>query len=245
MLIIGIAIGATYAFFQYNKIGTKTLSFETGSINLELGEVGNGITLSDQFPMSDEAGIIQETTYNFTISGYNTGTDPIYYEVLAVPGSDVVDKTRFNDDEIKLYITDGIGTPVYGPNSPYEMSSNGSPLIVDTIPGGTPQASPVTRSYILRLWLNTERILISETDYVPGKNRYTQTEFQNKYASVKIQVRGDMAPKTMPTILLKINTDLSANLYTPEGDTDQIFVVGTASDDNYKPNNYLWYSGKM
>ncbi len=48
-----------------------------------------------------------------------------------------------------------------------------------------------------------------------------------------------------PTILEKINTDLSANLYTPAGDNDQTFIVGTASDDNYKPNNYLWYSGKM
>ncbi len=245
LLIIGIAIGATYAFFQYNKIGTKTLSFETGSINLQLGEVGNGITLTDQFPMSDEAGISQATTYNFTISGYNTGTEPIYYEVVAVPGGDVAGKTRFNDDEIKLYITDGTGVPVYGPTPTFELSNSESKLFIDTIPGGTPVATPVTRSYFLRIWLNSERILISETDYVSGKNRYTPTEFQSKYASVKIQVKGDMTPKTIPTLLEKINTNLSANFYNRPGDSDQTFIVGTSSDDNYKPNNYLWYSGKL
>lgn len=247
VLVIVVTAGISYAFFYYFRQGTKNLTFETGSIRLELGEIGEGISLVDQFPINDEEGMALNETYTFTITGYNTGTIPIYYDISAVLGNEIEGKTRFNDDEIKIYITDELGTPVFGAESPTGLKEMGeSILVTDIIPGRTPKATPIIKTYVLRLWITNDRVWISETDHPEGKNTYTPTEFKNRYFSMKIKVTGNMTPRiTGRNLVTAINEDLAKNLYTPAGDTDQTFIVGTASDTNYKPNNYLWYSGKL
>ena len=54
-----VTLGVSYSIFNYAKQGEKESSITTGSITFiytENDNVGNGIVLTDSFPISDEEG---------------------------------------------------------------------------------------------------------------------------------------------------------------------------------------------
>ena len=217
-----ITVAASYAFFSYSKLGLTDNTLQTGSIKFiynESNRVGNGISLTDAMPMTDEVGKAQDKYFDFSVTG-TSGTSKLNYEITArkVTGSDNL------DEYVKMYLT-----KVNGNNETQKVLSiyddlsdstnaiavlnNEKTLYRDSIPVG---ATDYTENYRLRMWLNndtndgsvleytqtetgvcSDTTYTNETDCVAAHKDWTRTAvpMSSKVFTVKINVyaNGEMA----------------------------------------------------
>lgn len=168
--IVGIAVlviavvGVSFAFFTYSKQGTTNNVITTGSIAFEFKEDVNGLTLSNQFPQTIEAGKTNDT-FDFNVTGKIPNTmSPIAYTVYAVPGAAVEGKTKLKNSEIDFYVTTTGGTVVaaYATGAPVgdEIDGAGLKIAEGTIPAS---GAEVVHSYSMTMWVN-DTVTISDTD---------------------------------------------------------------------------------
>ena len=92
-------VGLSYAWLQLTLRGEKELTLRAGTLELSLDDsMGEGITMADVVPISDEEGLAS-SGYTFTLE--NTGNVDSNYEIylddLEIPESD----TRMKDNFIK------------------------------------------------------------------------------------------------------------------------------------------------
>ncbi len=102
LLLVTLTVGVTYAFFNYAGQGTKENTITTGSLTFVYNEKGTGITLTNQFPMTDTNGkALAEAgnVFNFQVTGNATGGD-IQWEVNATKVSGTLP-----DNMVKVYLT--------------------------------------------------------------------------------------------------------------------------------------------
>lgn len=179
-----------FCFFINNSYGTKNLAVEYGKIFMNLNELSEGASLTNLYPKTDEEGINQRTSFDFSVSGYNSGSKRLYYDIFAVQGSNISEKTRFNDNEISIYLTDNLGNILYGPSPATGLSEDGCELIkMRSILGGDDE-NLIIHNYILKVWLNDSVVISNTETYIPNKTIYTTSQIKNKYFSVKIKVEG-------------------------------------------------------
>ncbi|MCI5967784.1 MAG: cadherin-like beta sandwich domain-containing protein, partial [Tenericutes bacterium] len=107
LILLVVTIGTSFAFFNYAKKGTTENSIKLGEITFkytENGTNGNGITITDAFPISDEEGKTKTDKgnyFDFKVEANSTRSN-IEYEVVAEP-------TKNNTlplDAIKFYLTE-------------------------------------------------------------------------------------------------------------------------------------------
>jgi len=86
LLVVGVAIGVTYAFFNYTKTGSAN-TVSTGRLSFN-AEQGDEVTLSDLFPISATGAITPETPGVGSVTVHVTGDtnygEGIEYLVTAV-----------------------------------------------------------------------------------------------------------------------------------------------------------------
>ena len=228
LLMIGLIVGASYAAFQYGKIGTTLNSITTGSITMSYEETDNTISLTGALPTRDATGKVRLTPgeyFDFTVSSTITGNTNINYEISA---KDVTTAERKIDgSNIKLYLTRLTETGEEALMAPETYNEETSANNYTGRPSGemslytSSMNSSESNNYRLRMW-------VSE-DYNP------QGDGGNLEFSVKINVYGqDRVAEEVSTVLL--NNIPKENQYDDDRDT---FITGT------DPNNYVWYSGKL
>lgn len=107
IFLLLVTLGASIAFFSYLKLGEEESSVKLGTITFKYTEnedIGNGISISDAYPISDEEGKNQVATgqvFDFKIEA-NLSRSDIEYEIVAEPTED----TTMPLNAIKFYLTD-------------------------------------------------------------------------------------------------------------------------------------------
>ena len=97
---IMITSAVTYAFFNYASVGTTDNVITTGSITFlytEVNEAGNGISIENAFPKSDDLGKVSTKTgeyFDFKVAS-TTGNNTIPYEVTARKSKDSDDIDKY------------------------------------------------------------------------------------------------------------------------------------------------------
>ena len=189
-----MTLGVSYSFFSYANNGTNQMLI-VGNIYFNSSDKGN-VSLTGLYPMSDKEGIDKGVKYQFDVSGYNLSDQTIYYGIYVNEGDDIPNKTRFRDNDIKLYLTetkDGKTEVVMGPSSIDEFNRN--ILHAGTIGSNISEEKSITIKYELTMWID-ENVLISDSVVdLDGRSIYTSEEFRDSYASVKIEVYGDFIEK--------------------------------------------------
>lgn len=192
-IMLVLLIGISYSFFIYDKQGENRVAVG-GGIYLTLTEEELGVY--NLYPMSDEDGINSGVKYNFSIEGVNESQQDLYYGIYINKGEEISGKTRFADEDIRLYLTQTIGentVAVYGPASLKEF--NDTLIYSDTIMATTSKDSPVDVDYQLTMWVS-DKVLISDTETeVEGYRVYSLFDYDNMYSTVKIGVKGDFSEK--------------------------------------------------
>ncbi len=146
--------------------------------------------------------------FEFTVGGKNTTTNKdIWYEIVLSYGDNHPTRTtRIRDDLLKFRLVetkDGVETTVVD-NKSYSNLNNHR-IWVDTINKNT--TTEVTHTYRLYMWISNDTIIGNVNQ------DYTMEEWNDVYASIKVNVTGDFNEKTIST-------------------NESCFTVGTINDGN-------------
>ena len=104
--LILVVIGVSFAFFTYSRQGSKENTITTGSLTFVYDEQkaeGNGITLSNAFPMSDDEGKQlsgSNNVFDFQVLASTKG-ESIAYEVIGKKD----DASTLPENVTKIYLT--------------------------------------------------------------------------------------------------------------------------------------------
>ena len=107
LVLLLITVGTSLAFFNYAKVGKKENSIKLGNIVFkytENGNNGNGISITDAFPTSDEEGKAsnkQGSYFDFQVEATSSRID-LDYEITVEPTKD----SELPLDAIKFYLVE-------------------------------------------------------------------------------------------------------------------------------------------
>ena len=236
-LIVGIIVlstGITYSLFTDSRT-SKNSQLIAGDIYMHYSE-NNQINMSGVAPSNT----YDPTKYfEFTIDGKNTTTNKdIWYEIDLQHGDDIEGKTRIKDNLLKftlIEIKDGEEKIVVD-NKSFDDLTNAK-IWVNTINKNTTNEINIT--YRLYMWISSDTI-IGNVD-----QDYTMEEWENVYASIKVNVNGDFNEKKLELetnfkkIVKEKQTDTCKTYIEEDGIT---YVSGSSDCIDF---NYVWYSGKL
>lgn len=205
-LLIAVTAGVSYAFFNYTRFGTTDNTITTGTITFlydEKDALGNGIAITDAFPMSDTDGMVVTGTNNvfdFRILATTTGNADIPYEITARKDNTSDDI----DSNVKLYLTE-VGAD-NETNAPLTMNGDtvrkyseltqtttavGDGIVEKTIYRGTVDANTTNyeKNFRLRLWIS------DDTDFspVPDEEGNDTYPMNNRKFAVTVNVYANAA----------------------------------------------------
>ena len=164
LFTIVVTIGVTYAFFNYTKTGAKN-NIGTGIIQFDYQE-GTTLQLSNQFPMSEQE-LTNDQKLTFTISGHNTLTDGVVFNIYAIHGDDVEGKNWLGDNIIKMkFVAPSNGDGFSITNNYYStpttpVYTNGKALIATGLIKNT--QSLTSKDYSLYMWVDENVAFVSST----------------------------------------------------------------------------------
>ena len=155
--LVLVTIGITYAYWLITRTQEGENVINTGCLDISLSNEVNDITLTNQFPMSDEDGK-KLTPYEFTVTNNcNTSVDyQINLESLETGTEEL------NDNSIKMAInlkgeTNIVGTKLSSKgttDTTIENALNARKLLVGTLGASSDTSSDDEVTYELRLWLD-------------------------------------------------------------------------------------------
>ena len=204
LVMLLLVFGVAYAYFNYSNTGEKS-EIVTGQIYMNYTENSN-IYLTNAFPETKEQALARNDTngvFNFTIDGKNTSKYDIYYGINLVEGDVIDGKTvKIKPEHIMIYLEcDG---EVLIDGIRYSDWDN-QRIWVEKINAGT--NTQTSKNYTLRMWID-ENVKISDTS--PNAD-YTTDEWNNAYASLKVNVNGNLDTMNMPLSIETSDTYVENN----------------------------------
>ena len=256
-LILLLTFTIAYAAFTYGQTSTNNQQLVLGDIYMHYREV-NAISMSWALP-GDE----YSDYFEFTISGKNTYTEKdIYYDVILSRGEVPEGKTEENripDEYLKFKLTkvnEDLTEEVLLEDETYDDLTN-QRIYVETIDKNT--TSEINNTYRLYMVISEDLIIGNISDAV-----MTTEEFQNIFASIKVNVTGDFNKKVVAknfvkavknkygsdTTLIAVNTngdlydatntDQEVREYRYSGPTANNYVYFDTNGDGVKGTNEIW-----
>ena len=186
--VLTLTLGVTFAIFNFNKTSTNS-KLIVGDIYMHYNET-NQLVIDNAMP-SDT---YNSTNYfEFTVDGKNTTTNKdIWYEIVLSHGDNHATRTtRIKDNLLKftlVEIKDAVETVVVDGKSYQDLTSRR--IWVDTINKNT--TTEVTHTYRLYMWISNDTIIGNVNQ------DYTMEEWNDVYASIKVNVTGDFNEKEVP-----------------------------------------------
>ena len=239
-MILGILIvvlGITYAVVVvYDDIGgVENSELVLGDIYMKYAE-NNSLSLENAIP---SIGPDESKYFEFTISGKNTYLEKdIYYEIILNHGDEHATRTeRIRDDLLKfrlVEIKDNVETIVLDDQN-YDNLQN-ERIWVNTISKDTKTDIEIT--YRLYMWIGDETKIGNTLDA-----DYDLDIWNNQvYGSIKVNVKGDLTPKTLNLTDLIKSSIAEKSCKTHVEEDGITYISGTKDCIDF---NYVWYSGKL
>ena len=227
LLIVGV-LGITFAFFTYSEESSNQ-QLIAGDIYIRFNQ-GTSINVNNTEPSSTEP----SNFFDFTVTGKNTSTDTIVYDINLLRGDLISGKTesqRIADKFLKFTLKrsiDGTNYTDVVTRQSYADLSNGVRIYVDNV--GTTN-SVITYYYKLYVWV-TDEIVIGGGDYIGD---YQDTEWGGMFATVKVKVTGDFASKTVDRTLSDVVASKVSQSYVSQ-------YSGSSNDTyNGRGNKTIYY----
>ncbi len=163
IVVVLAIIGTTYAFFNYTREGQENV-INTGVILFDFQDSGE-LQLSNQFPIS-ESDLTNDYKIDFSISGHNTLTDGVDFNVYAVHGDDVTGKTWLTDNIIKMKLVSPSNGDGFTITNNYATAA--SPIYTDgkalLATGNIKNTSALTtKNFTLYVWIDDSLAFVSST----------------------------------------------------------------------------------
>ena len=187
MIMLLLVVGVSYAFYTYSRSGMNQ-KLITGEVYMRYRESSNNLNLENAMPTNN---YIDGKYFEFDIIGKNThGTKNIFYEVVLGYGDEHETRhTRIRDDLLRfrlVKVEDNNEVEIFT-NQGYD-SINNQRIFVDRILAGT--NVEVCHTYRLYAWIDKDTE-IGTNDTAD----YSIEEWNDVYASIRINVNGDFEEK--------------------------------------------------
>ena len=197
--LILVVIGVSFAFFTYSRQGSKENTITTGALTFIYDEKeaeGNGITLSNAFPMSDEAGKAQSgdnNVFDFQVLASTKG-ESIAYEVIGekdrsstlpenVTKIYLTTLNGSDETEVATTVKDGVVTTYDELVDTQIEDQTGKTLYQEVIPLNQ---TGYQKNFRLRMWLSEEANTTTNGSW----------DYNNKTLTIRINVvaNGEVKP---------------------------------------------------
>ncbi len=222
-LILGVLVltlGISFALLTFNRTGFMNSELIVGDIYMHYNGK-NEINLENAVPTNT---YISSSYFEFTIDGKNTTSNKdIYYEIILKHGDNHETRTvRIRDDLLKFRLVE------VNSDSETELFTNRSyddlqnkRIWVDTIDRNT--STKIVRTYRLYMW-------ISDSVKVGNVNQdYTIEEWNNVFASIKVNINGDFEEKELVTE----NGEKASTIWLGDSLIQTVDVGGIGFAENY------------
>ena len=233
--VLVFTLGITYAVLvDYGKLSDVNSQLVLGDIYMHYNET-NQLVLENAVPSITYD---ENNYFEFTIDGKNTSNKNIIYEIVLNHGDNHPTRTtRIRDELLKfrlVEIKDGSEEVVVDNQSYKRLTSKR--IWIDTI--NKNNTTEVTHTYRLYMWISNDTIIGNVNQ------DYTMEEWNDVYASIKVNVSGDFNEKVLE---VKNSTDFKKMLLSDKKNTiiqsdNIVYISGSKTDVDY---NYVWYSGKL
>ena len=225
--LIALSIGITYSLYNYNFIGNKN-TLESADISLEFLESNtNIITIENALPMSDNNGISQTETFDFSVTS-KTNRDMTIKYILSIQKLSVdTAYTSLNDNQIKVYLEDYSGNQKVAPTLISSLSNYKLYTGTHTHNSST---ETVQDKFKLRVWIDGD---------VDTSSWTSATKLQYKF---KIGLTSEEAHPYINTLKKLANKNQTIDFSQAPSDTNGNGVnilEGTEND----PNPIYFYRG--
>lgn len=229
-ILIGSLISVSYAMFTYNRTGLNN-KLIVGDIYMRYKETSQSINFTNAMPSNT---YVANQYFEFDIIGKNTNTtkDIIYDIVLAYGDNHETRTTRIRDDLLKfrlVTVDNDVETEIFTDQS-YD-SINNKRIHATTIPKNTTVES--TTTYRLYAWISNDvRIGNIEQDY-------TESEWEDVYASIKVNVTGDFSEKEVARPINQVITtttkDTGIKFYNVSSSSNGqgLYMMESTENDTY------------
>lgn len=222
----------SYSIFSYFTDST-TKELVVGDIYMHYNEGGKELSMTNIIP-SDGSSLTDY--FEFHISGKNTSSKNIVYNVKIAKGNTITNKTRIEDSLLKFRLVEVINNQenILFDNRSFSEINN-TIVYTSMIEKNTNEEK--YKTYRLYMWISNSLKVGNTSDAY-----YTVEEWNNLYASIKVNVNGDfnepinLASKIVNNIgtdgIVGVNTN--GELYDGEGEIREVRYSGT--------NNYCTYT---
>ena len=245
--VLVFTLGITYAVLvDYGKLSNVNSQLVLGDIYMHYNET-NQLVLENAVPSITYD---ENNYFEFTIDGKNTSNKNVIYEIVLNHGDEIQNKTRLKDKFLAfklVEVNDDTETVLFDNN--IYRNINNTKIYISTIPSNTNNYLKKYRLYIR---------IINEVIIGNSYQDYTIEEWNDVYASIKVNIDGDFTDKELSELIkleasdIKVkNSDtfktyvklLHTNTCKTYVEEDGItYISGTTYCINF---NYVWYSGKL
>ena len=195
LIIISILSFCAYALYGVELL-TDNNSISTGKVKMSYTE-SNEITLNNVVPTSDNKGISSTNYFEFKVNTYiKTNKEmTMNYNIVLEPLNVDSSYTKFNDSDIKVYLTkveNNTETLVTGPITIYELNQYVLKSQEETFNKDDTEHST---TYRLRAWL----------DYNFDASKINEKTYSYKF---RVNINNEAAPKEIvPLLNIPVGTD--------------------------------------
>ena len=195
--LVLITAGVTVAVFTYTKLGETENTITVGTIKFLYTEntgVGKGIKITNAMPVADSVGMAYDTdgyVFDFSVTGENSGTEAIPYEVTLRQKAD----STLDSSIVKVYLTDmteDADTEIVAPTLYSKLAQTTVDVgenIEKTLTSGTVDGGDMdyAKDFRLRMWID-EKADFSAIDHYKNTNDssvITETQYNALEADAK------------------------------------------------------------
>ena len=256
-VLVGTLLSVSYAMYTYNNTGMNN-KLIVGDIYMRYKET-SAINLNGAMPSATYPTTSSGNYFEFQIIGKNTNTtkDITYNVKLAYGDTHGTRNTRIDDEYLVFKLVEVVNgveqTPALVEDQSYDTIP-GATLYTTTIPKNTTNETTRTFRVYARI---SENVVIGNVNQT-----YTEAQWNNLYASVKINVDGGFAePTGVQTLLTKVNipTTTPTEEQTCDGTEDGLIAINTSgglalqgdtireyrySGGENCVKNYIWFNNE-
>ena len=237
--VLLVSLGTTYALLiGWSSRISKNSSLVVGDIYMHYNERNKQISITDAMPSDTYS----NDYFEFTIDGKNTSNKNINY-LISLSYGDIPSNrtTRIKDNLLDFKLVEVVNNQenVLVDTINFKSLANAE-LYTTTIPSNT---NNYLKTYRLYMKINNNTVIGDVNQ------DYTIDEWNNVFASIKVNVNGDFTDKILAR-QVKTSNDFKKYVKSSQDDTCKTYieedgityVSGSQDCINF---NYVWYSGKL